>query len=95
MPLMGRWDDGTLWRFTEVVAVNGFNPSVTLPSHNDVAESAFRAVVFQGSQVVAREGWRQLVEDGVVGTITLTFVACIDVLIAECLAKYLHLLVRR
>ena len=75
------------------MSVNGFNPSVTFPSHDDVAESAFRAVALQGSQIVAREGWRQLVEHRVVGTITLTFVACIDVFIAECLAKHLHLLV--
>ena len=50
---MGRWDDGTLGRFTEVLSVNGFNPSVTFPSHDNIAESAFRAVVFQGSQVIA------------------------------------------
>ncbi len=38
---MGRWDDGTLGRFTEVLSVNGFNPSVTFPSHDNIAESAF------------------------------------------------------
>ena len=75
------------------MSVNGFNPSVTLPSHDNIAESAFRTVVLQGSQIVAREGWRQLVEHRVVGTIPLTFVAGIDVLIAERLTEDFHLLV--
>ena len=66
---MGRWDDGTMGRFTllllnrnldlwlsnlaPVMAVDGFYPSVALPPHDDVAKSAIRAIVLQRTQVIA------------------------------------------
>ena len=76
-----------------MVAVDGFDPSVALPSHDDVAESALGAIVLQGAQVVARERRSQLVKHRVVGTIALALVAGIYILVAQCLAEGLDLLI--
>ena len=75
-----------------MMAVNGFNPPIALPTHDDVAKSAFRAVVLQCTKIITRERRRQLVKHGVVGTITLTFITRTHKFVAESLSKGLHLL---
>ena len=77
-----------------MMAVYRFNPSVTLPPHNHIAKSALRAIVLQRTKVIARERRRQLVEHRMVGTIALTLVAGIDILVLQRLAKGLHLLAK-
>ena len=91
---MGRWDDGTLGRFTPMMTVDGHNPSVSFPTHHDVSKSALTSACFQCTEIVARECRCQLVEHRVIGAISLTLILSIDVFVSECLAEGLDLLIQ-
>ena len=61
--------------FTPMFRVRFLYPSVASPPCDDVAQGRFATgVVLQGSQVVHCEGWLQLVEYGVVDSISRTLV---------------------
>ena len=47
-------------RFTEMLAVNGFNPTIVLPTHDDVSQPAIRSTLLQGAKVVCRQIVHQL-----------------------------------
>ena len=89
---MGRWDDGTLGRFCPMMAVDSLDPSVSFPAHDDVTKSALASACFQCTEIIARECWSQLVEHGVISTISLTLILSIDIFVSECLAEGLDLL---
>ena len=70
------------------------NPLVAIPAGDDFPESCLAAeTTLQGSQIIHREGWRKLVEDGMIASVSDALVAGINKLTFECLAEGLYLLV--
>ena len=69
------------------------NPFVAIPAGDDFPESSLATeATLQGSQVIHRKDWCQLVEDGVIASVSDALVASINELTLECLAKGLYLL---
>ena len=69
------------------------DPTVTLPSGDNLDERVAGCVVtLQGSQVFERECRRQLVEDGLVLSVSLAIVTGHYILTHQCLAESLDLL---
>ena len=69
------------------------NPLVAIPAGDDFSESCLAAkAALQGSQIIHREGWRKLVEDGVIASVSDALVAGINELTFQCLAEGLNLL---
>ena len=73
--------------------VDLLNPMVAIPAGDDFTETGFAAeAALQGSQVIHREDWCQLIEDGVITSVSDALVAGINELTFKCLAKGLYLL---
>ena len=69
------------------------NPMVAIPAGDDFSESCLAAkATLQGSQIIHREGWRKLVEDGMIASVSDALVASINELAFQRLAKGLYLL---
>ena len=70
------------------------NPFVAIPARDDFTKSCLTAeTTLQGAQIIHREGWRKLVEDGMIASVSDALVVGINELTFKCLAKSLHLLV--
>lgn len=76
-----------------MLVIDGLNPSVVFPSHQYCADTTAGAALLLCPKVIAREDWSELVEDGVVGALSLTFVLSLDVLIAKGFSEEFQLLV--
>jgi hypothetical protein len=74
-----------------MLAVNGFNPTIVLPTHDDVSQPAIRSTLLQGAKVVTSERWSQLIKDAVVGAVTLTLILRTYILILKGFTKESHL----
>ena len=69
------------------------NPMVSIPAGYDFPESCLTAeTTLQGAQIIHREGWRKLVEDGMIAPISDALIASINELTFKCLAKGFYLL---
>ena len=80
-------------QFFPVRLVGLLNPFVAIPAGDDFPKSCLATeTALQGSQVIHRKNWCQLVEDGMVASVSDALVASINKLILECLAKSLYLL---
>ena len=75
--------------------VDLLNPMVAIPAGDDFPESCLAAeATLQGSQVIHREDWCQLIEDGVITSVSDALVAGINELTFKCFAKSLYLLLQ-
>lgn len=80
-------------QFLPVRLVGLLNPFVAIPAGDDFSESSLATeATLQGSQVIHREDWCQLIEDGVITSVSGALVAGINELTFKCLAKGLYLL---
>ena len=80
-------------QFAPMCLVDLLNPFVAIPAGDDFPETCLTAeTTLQGSQIIHRESWRKLVEDGVIDSISDALVASINELTFKCLAKGLYLL---
>ena len=71
------------------------NPMVAIPAGDDFTKSCLTAeTTLQGAQIIHREGWRKLVEDGVIASVSDALVAGINELTFKCFAKSLYLLLQ-
>ena len=71
------------------------HPAVAVPARDNLDDGVSRHVGgLQRSRVIGRKRGRQLVEDAVVGTLALTFLLGIYILILQGHAKHLDLLVQ-
>ena len=69
------------------------NPFVAIPARDDFTKSCLTAeTTLQGAQIIHREGWRKLVEDGVIASVSDALVAGINELTLKCFAEGLNLL---
>ena len=79
--------------FAPMRLIGFLNPMVAIPARDDFPKSCLAAeATLQGSQIVHREGWRELVEDGVIAAVADALVASINELTLQCLAKGFYLL---
>ena len=71
------------------------NPFVAIPARDDFTKSCLTAeTTLQGAQIIHREGWRKLVEDGVIASVSDALVASINKLTLQRLTKGLYLLLQ-
>ena len=69
------------------------NPFVAIPAGDDFSETCLTTETpLQGAQIIHREGWRKLVEDGVIASVSDALVAGINELTFQGFAKGLYLL---
>ena len=80
-------------QFAPMRLVGLLNPFIAIPAGDDFPESCLAAkATLQGSQIIHREGWRKLVEDGVIASVSDAFVAGINELTFKRLTEGLYLL---
>ena len=70
-------------------------PTIAIPAGDDFPEACLATEAsLQGTQIVHREGWCELVEDGVIAAVSDALVAGIHKLTLQHLAKGLYLLLQ-
>lgn len=80
-------------QFLPVRLVGLLNPFVAIPAGDDFSESCLATeATLQGSQVIHREDWCQLIEDGVITSVSDALVLSIDILILQSLTEGTNLL---
>ena len=80
-------------QFAPMRLVGLLNPFVAIPARDDFTKSCLTAeTTLQGAQIIHREGWRKLVEDGVIASVSDALVAGINELTLKCFAEGLNLL---